>query len=60
MLVILSNNFFITIHNIPKFNDVIASTITIINNNTINDNRYRHDVFYKWNRSRLDIFMDKI
>ena len=28
-------------------------------NNTINDNRYRHDVFYKWNRSRLDIFMDK-
>ena len=27
-------------------------------NNTINDNKYRHDQFYKWNRLRLNILLD--
>jgi len=28
-------------------------------NGKIIDNHYRHDVFYKWNRTRLNIFLDK-
>ena len=28
-------------------------------NNSVYNNRYRHDIFYKWNRLRLNIFLDK-
>jgi len=28
-------------------------------NNTIENNHYRHDAFYKWNRTRLNIFLNK-
>jgi deoxyribodipyrimidine photolyase-related protein len=41
-------------------NQTFMESINDLNeyNNTIKNNNYRHDDFYKWNRSRLNIFMN--
>jgi deoxyribodipyrimidine photolyase-related protein len=52
-----SNSIELNVYDNLSFNESYQDLVDY--KNTVEDNKFRHDIFYKWNRKRLNVLMDE-